>query len=310
MHKDTTKDFENLIEVMMFFSDKDVCKEYLAEKRWGGKIVCPHCGYDEKIYTMKNGYKCADCRKPFSVTKGTIFENSPIPLQKWFTAIWLITSHKKGISSLQLHRDLGITQKSAWFMLQRIRYAIQTKSFNAPLNGIVEADETYIGGKNKNRHAHKKVKGAQGRSTKDKTPVFGMVERKGDLRAMKVNSVTKNEIHPIVLENISKNTMLMTDEWSAYKGLSKLYEHYVVKHAKGEYGVNGDCHTNTIEGFWSQFKRMIYGIYHNVSDRHLQKYVDEMSFRYNTRTLHCADRFINMVALSNKRLTYKQLTKS
>jgi len=307
MNKDNHHNkFTNLIEVMEYFSDENTCKEYLAKMRWEDGIVCPHCGNYDKIYTMKNNYKCAECRKQFSVTKGTIFENSSIPLQKWFTAVWLITSHKKGISSLQLHRDIGVTQKSAWFMLQRIRFAIRTRSFNAPLNNIVEADETYIGGKNKNRHSDKKVPFSQGRSTNDKTPVLGIVERKGRVIAMRVGNTSKDSIMPIISKNVSKDTKIMTDEWKAYRNLSSDYDHEIVKHGKGQYVV-GNCHTNTIEGFWSLLKRGIIGIYHNVSEKHLDAYVDEFEYRYNTKHLQCSDRFSNMLSMSNSRLTYNQL---
>mgnify|MGYP000197484671 CR=1 FL=1 len=297
--------FTNLVEVLMHFSDNETCKEYLAEMRWSNGIVCPHCQNDEKIYTMKKNYKCAKCRKQFSVTKGTIFENSAIPLQKWFAAIWLMTSHKKGISSLQLHRDLGITQKSAWYLLQRIRFAIRTKSFNAPLENVVEMDETFIGGKNKNRHASKKVKNSQG--GKDKTPVFGLVERNGRLVAMRVRNRQRATVMPIIHKTVSKDAILMTDEHKAYKHLSTIYDHEMVNHGEGEYVV-GACHTNTIEGFWSLLKRGIIGIYHNVSEKHLDAYVDEFEYRYNTKDISCVERFEKMLSLSNSRISYKTLT--
>ena len=207
--------FTNLIEVLTYFSDKQVCKDYLASKRWSdGVITCPHCGHDGKIYSMKYNYKCSSCLKQFSETKGTIFENSAVPLQKWFAAIWLITSHKKGISSLQLHRDLGVTQKTSWFMLQRIRVAMNQDNTNQPMYGIVEADESYIGGKNKNRHNSKKVKNAQGRSTKDKTPVLGLVERDGRVFAKKVKNTTKAELWPVIMDNVTKGvySLLMNGE--------------------------------------------------------------------------------------------------
>lgn len=293
---------------MMHFSDNDTCKEYLEQMRWSNGIVCPKCGNEERAKRLNgktHGYKCYACRKTFSVTKGTIFENSAIPLQKWFAGIWLITSHKKGISSLQLHRDLGITQKSAWFMLQRIRYAIRTKSFNAPLNGTVELDETFIGGKNKNRHEKKKVKNSQG--GKDKTPVFGLVERNGRLVAMRVRDRQRATVMPIIHKTVSKDARIMTDEHKAYKTLSDIYGHEMVNHSEGEYVV-GACHTNTIEGFWSLLKRGIIGIYHNVSEKHLDAYVDEFEYRYNTKDITCVERFDNMLSLSNSRLTYNQLT--
>lgn len=298
---------KNLIDVMMHFSDESVCKKYLEKKRWeDGNIICPHCKHDGKIYIMKKNYKCSSCRKQFSVTKGTIFENSAIPLQKWFAAIWLMTSHKKGISSLQLHRDLGVTQKSAWFMLQRIRYAMGNGD-NFSLEGTVEVDETYIGGKNKNRHKSKKVKGIQGRSTKDKTAVLGLVERNGRILAMKVDNTTKQTIQPLIKRNVIKGSNIMTDEWKAYKGLEKEgFDHEFVKHGREEY-VSGDCHTNTIEGFWSILKRGLYGIHHFVSKKHLNSYIGEFQFRYNTKEMGCEGKFENILSLSNKRLTYKLL---
>lgn len=304
--KSSNNQFSNLVDVMMHFSDKETCKAYLAKMRWNGNPVCPHCGHSEKIYVMKNGYKCSDCRKPFSVTKGTIFENSPIPLQKWFAAIWLITSHKKGISSLQLHRDIGLTQKTAWFMLQRIRFAVRTKTFNQPLKNHVEADDCFIGGKNKNRHSNKKVKKAQGRSLKDKTPVLGLVERNGRVVAMRINDTSKKTIHPIILQNVCPTAKLSTDEWWGYRGLASTYSHGIVKHRNGEY-VLGEVHTNTIEGFWSLLKRGIIGIYHQVSEKHLDKYLDEFEYRYNTKDLSDSGRFSNMLQLSNTRLKYADL---
>jgi transposase-like protein len=303
--------FNNLIQATQYFSNKDVCIDYLTKLRWAdGVVTCAHCNHD-KCYTLKGAtkrYKCASCRKQFSATKGTIFENSAIPLQKWFVAIYILTSHKKGISSLQLSKDLGITQKSAWFMLQRIRFALQTKSFNAPmLANNVEIDETYIGGKNKNRHANKRVANSQGRSVKVKTPVLGLVERKGRIVAMKVTNTTKDTIQPLIDIHVQKGSNVMTDEWLAYRGLELKFNHSVVKHGNGEYVV-GLTHTNTIEGFWSLLKRGIIGIYHSVSTKHLDKYVDEFEFRYNTRKNSEFERFENMLSLSNTRLTYSNLT--
>lgn len=301
--------FKNLIEATQYFSDKQRCIDYLTKIRWNGNATCTHCKHD-KIYELKGAtkrYKCASCRKQFSATKGSIFENSPVSLQKWFVAIYLMTSHKKGISSLQLSKDISVTQKTAWFMLQRIRFALETHTFSAPvMTNTVECDETYIGGKNKNRHASKKVANAQGRSTKDKTPVFGLVERNGRVVAMKVKSTTKEEIHPIISNHIVEGAKVMTDEWTAYKGLDARFNHAIVKHGEGIYVV-GDCHTNTIEGFWSLLKRGIVGIYHQVSVKHLDKYVDEFEFRYNNRTLTEYEKFESMLSLSGKRLTYGSL---
>ena len=272
------KGFSNLLEVTSYFADQDVCKAYLEELRWDGKITCPHCA-NNKIYTFSKRfvYKCAKCRKPFSVTKGTIFENSPIPLQKWFASVYLLTSHKKGISSLQLSKDIGITQKSAWFVLQRIRFAIRTKSFNAPLTNTVEIDETFVGGKNKNRHASKKVENSQGRSLKDKVAVLGIIGRHGELRAGRVQSSSAQDITPIILNNFSQEAKIVTDEWNGYKPFKQYYDHSIVNHGRGEY-VTGNFHTNTIEGFWSLLKLGIIGIYHQVSNKHIDRYVTEFAY--------------------------------
>ena len=301
--------FSNLLEVTAFFADNDRSKAYLEDLRWGGKITCPHCAND-KIYTFAKRftYKCAKCRKPFSVTKGTIFENSALSLQKWFAAVYLLTSHKKGISSMQLSKDLGITQKSAWFVLQRIRFAMRTKSFNAPLTNTVEIDETFVGGKNKNRHANKKVENSQGRSVKDKVAVLGIIERGGELRAGAIRNTSANSLTPIILGNVSQEAKVVTDEWTGYNGLSNYYDHSVVNHGRGEY-VTGNFHTNTIEGFWSLLKRGLVGIYHQVSPKHIDRYITEFAYRYNTKEFNERGRFDNAMAKVNCRLTYDDLIK-
>jgi transposase-like protein len=283
------------------------CRHHLALMRWQGKPVCPYCSSDHKIYATKTGrYKCAACKKLFSVTVGTIFHDSKLPLSTWFYALYLITSHKKGISSLQLARDLGITQKSAWFVLHRIRHAMQTKSFNAPLANTVEADETYVGGKEKNKHASKRVKGTQGRSTKTKTPVFGMVERNGRLVAMVVTRTDAKTLTPLITNHVAVGSTMMTDEFKAYMQLHQSYQHNIVRHQHGEY-VRGTTHTNTIEGFWSLLKRGITGIYHWVSVKHLDKYVGEFEYRYNSRKITEGERLNMTLTRIESRLTYRQL---
>lgn len=303
------KKFRNLIEVTTYFADKKVCEDELEKLRWkDGTIKCPHCQSTKKIYRTKRSFKCSECNKQFSVKKGTIFENSPISLQKWFVAIYIISSHKKGISSHQLGKDIGVRQATAWFMLQRIRFALENKSFNVKLSNVVEVDETYVGGKNSNRHANKKVKYSQGRSTKDKVAVFGMLERGGKVIAMKVNRTSSSELFPIINKHVDKDTHIMTDEWTAYKRLGKFYPHSIVNHGKGSY-VIGDAHTNTIEGFWAILKRGIIGIYHHVSKKHIDKYIKEFEYRYNTRKMDEDERFNNVLSLCESRITYKQLTK-
>ena len=299
--------FNSIIELINFFDSEIKCAEYLSFQRWGDNPICPHCDHD-KVYSLtgKNKrYKCAGCRKHFSVRVGTIFEDSKIKLQKWFTAIWLVTSHKKGISSLQLGRDLNVTQKTAWFMLQRIRYAL-SYDFDNSLEGEIEADETYVGGKNKNRHANKKHYNPQGRNSESKSPILGLVQRGGVLVAKQVENVKADTLTPEIMNLVKHASTVYTDEWMGYNRLKKVYNHLAVKHNQGEY-VNGRIHTNTIEGFWSLLKRGIVGIYHFTSRKHLQRYVDEFVFRYNTRTLSESFRFQFYLSNIEGRLTYKEL---
>ena len=282
-------EFNSILELMQAFPDEQSCIDHLEALRWNGYVISP---FDplSKVYKCKNNrYRCANTKKYFNVKTGTLFDNTKVPLQKWFLAIWLITCHKKGVSSLQLARDIDVTQKTAWFMLQRIRKCFGIENDNH-LDNDVEIDETYIGGKNKNRHSDKKVEQSQGRSVKDKIPVVGMVERKGKLNAKKVDNVQAPSLTKEIIQNVRRTARLHTDEWMGYRGVSKLYEHSIVKHGVGQY-VDGNIYTNTIEGFWSLLKRGILGIYHSASRKHLQNYVDEFVFRYNTRHYEESERF-------------------
>lgn len=299
--------FTNLMSLLSYFKDESICKDYLETIRWNGELKCAYadCGHD-KVYKCKGRFKCSKCKRIYSVRVGTIFEDSKIPLQKWFAAIYLITSHKKGISSLQLHRDLGVTQKTAWFLLHRVRTSLGLNINTEKFTGICEADETFIGGKNKNRHKNKKVENSQGRSFKDKSPVAGIIERGGELRAKMVPDTTGFNLKSFVCKNIAFGSTIHTDEWWGYNGLSSAFKHGVVKHNEGEY-VSGNSHTNTLEGFWSLLKRGVVGIYHSMSNKHLQKYIDEFVFRYNTRNHSEAVRFDLMLNNITTHITYKQL---
>ena len=288
----------SIIDFYSTFSDEQVCRDYLAQARWEDEPVCPHCG-SYKTYKFKDGrlFKCGDCRKQFTVRVGTIFEDSKISLQKWFLAIYLATSLKKGISSVQLAKYLGITQKSAWFMLQRIRYAIETGSYDK-LDGEVEVDETYVGGSDKNRAYAK---------PKSKAIVFGMVERDGHARLHHVKSAGARVLHPAIDKGIEQGATVYTDQAQVYKTLNRRgYEHYSINHGKQQYAV-GKIYTQNIENVWSQLKRSVYGVYHHVSWKHLQKYCSETEYRYNTRKMSDFERFDYWFRNIDSRLSYGEL---
>jgi transposase-like protein len=297
--------FNSLPQILNHFKSQETCISFLEEQRWNGKPVCPHCG-SRKTYKTTRGHKCAnsECYKKFTVTVGTVFESSKIKLNIWFAAIYLATAHKKGISSLQLHRDLGVTQKTAWFMLHRIREMLREKG-SLILTGETQVDETFVGGKNKNRHADKKIENSQGRSVKDKTPVFGLLNN-GTVKTQVVPDTKAKTLRPIIEKMVEKGSIVVSDEWLGYTGLSKEYQHEVVKHNEGRF-VNNGFHTNSMEGFWSLFKRGIFGIYHYASPKHLGRYTDEFTYRYNTRKLEDKDRFVSSLKSVDGRLTYKQL---
>jgi len=293
---------------MAKFTDESVCREYMEKIYFPlGKPVCPFCQYSEKIWRIEGGkrYKCKQCLKKFSITVGTIYENSNIPLSTWFGAMYLITSHKKGISSIQLGKDLGVTQKTAWFMLHRIREMLKDKSPDR-LKNTIEVDESFIGGKEKNKHKSKRTE-TTGR-VNIKTPVLGIIEREGKVHVQKLQSVSIDEMYPIIENRIEKGAQVVTDELPAYQRLEMKFNHFVINHSEGVYA-KGKIHTNTIEGFWSHLKRGIIGIYHQVSYKHLNKYCGEFAFRYNTRKLSESTRFDLSLAQSvGRRLKYRTLT--
>jgi transposase-like protein len=302
---------KTLLEAIRYFSDLDVCTEFVANLRWPDGPVCPRCGSKEYSYlTTRRIWKCKGCKKQYSVKLGTIFEDSPLGLDKWLPAVWLIANSKNGISSHELARSLGVTQKSTWFMLHRIRLAMQTGSF-LKLSGEVEVDETYIGGKARNMHAaDKKRRGinpAGGRSTAGgKTAVLGMRERGGTVRAGVVPNIKKRTLGDRIRENIESGATLYTDAYRSYNGLDADFAHEVIDHAEAY--VEGRVHTNGIENFWSVLKRALHGTYISVEPFHLFRYLDERMLAYNLRDRDDYGRFeAIMEAISGRRLTWAEL---
>lgn len=302
-------EFKCLLDLLQAFPDEQSCIKYLEKQLWPDGI--PVSPYDptSKVYRRGDGmYRCKNMGKNFNIRVGTIFEGSKVPLQKWFVAIFLTTTETKGISSVRLADFLKITQKTAWFMSHRIREAFDGM-LKDKLDGEVEMDETFIGGKNKYRHRSKKVKNSQGRSFKDKIPVLGMLERGGRVACKVVRNTSYKSLTVPVLRTVKRPATIFTDEWQGYKTISKLYEHHIVDHGHGQY-VKGNAYTNTIEGFWSILKRGLTCIYNHTSKRHLQRYVNEFCFRYNCRNIKCQDRFnLLLCNTNNHHITYQRLIK-
>jgi transposase-like protein len=281
----------------------------LEKLSWNGNPVSPFDA-DSKVYKCAgNKYKCKNTGKYFNVRTGSIFDNTKIPLQKWFLALYVFSSHKKGISSHQLAKDISVTQKSAWFLLHRLRYAFDHPNFKQTLGNTVEVDETFIGGKGYNKHESKKTKNVAGNTTPDSQPILGMKERDGNLIVKVVPNRHRATLLPVIYSHVEAESTIMTDELPAYKDLKIDYTHHRVNHGAKEY-VNGMAHTNGIENFWSHLKRGIDGIYHWVSKAHLQSYVDEFTLRFNTREYNTQSRFdLVLAAVAGKRLTYQNLIK-
>jgi len=271
----------NIISIYKTYPTHEACIKHLEKVRWTNIPVCPYCkSINQSELPKELRYHCNNCNTSYSVTVGTIFHNTKLDLQKWFVALSLILNAKKGIASRQLARDIEVTKDTAWRMQMQVRKAML--EYGDLLTGIVEADETYIGGKNKNRHEDKKTEGGQGRGGEDKTPVIGIKSRDGKVIAKKSKDVSGKTLKAFINQNVAKGSTIMTDEWAGYNGLAKAYSHFKVSHGKGEY-VNGDIHTNGMENFWSLLKRGIFGQYHNLSEKHLNKYITEFCFRYNNR---------------------------
>lgn len=298
----------NLLEAVRYFSDLDVANEFVAKLRWADGPVCPRCGSTEHSYvSTRRLWKCKACRRQYSVKVGTIFEDSPLGLDKWLPAIWLAANSKNGISSHELARTLGITQKSAWFMLHRIRLAMRDETFSM-LSGTVEVDETYIGGKARNMHASKRKATPAGRSLAgNKTPVLGMIERGGKVRARVIGDLGRRSLHSHVSDVVEPGAAVYTDAFASYKGLGRDYDHRTVDHAVAY--VEGNVHTNFIENFWSLLKRGLHGTYVSVEPFHLFRYLDERMFTFNMRDLTDLGRFSLVVKqVAGRRMTWDQLT--
>jgi transposase-like protein len=306
---------DTLLGAITYFADVDVATLFVASLRWPDGVRCPHCDSVDCSYVKSRRiWQCKNCRKQFSVKVGSIFEDSPIPLSKWLPAMWMLVNCKNGVSSHEIARDLGVTQKTAWFMLHRLRLAIQAKSFDK-MDGDIEIDETYIGGKARNMHISKRkrvFKGSHRNAFLGKVAVLGLLDRHGkdgtsQIRTAIVAGRKKGHLQPVVREHVEAGSSLNTDAHFSYQGLAADYMHHVIDHAEAY--VDGQVHTNGLENFWSLLKRSVRGTYVNVEPFHLFRYLDEQVYRFNNRKQTDAMRFLEACAsVFGKRLTYTALT--
>jgi transposase-like protein len=296
---------QTLAEAIVYFADPDNSLKYFAAKRWPNGVFCPYCGTKEPMFLKSRRiWKCraTRCRKQFSAKVGTVMNESAIPLEKWLPVMWLIANCKNGVSSCEIARDMGVTQKTAWFMLHRVREAMQDKTATK-LAGEVEVDESFIGGKSRNMHAKRRAEVITGTGGKDKAIALGMVER----GTFAVPNRRKHELHGKIRQHVKAGSALFSDALQSYNGLDGEYQHAVVDHAV-EY-VRGNVHTNTMENLWSLVKRQLHGTYISVEPFHLFRYLDEQSFRYNDRKLTDAERFSHVCSqVAGRRLTWDRLT--
>jgi transposase-like protein len=300
-------EFKTLAEFLEHFKDEKTCRDYFAATRFRNGEYCPHCGHKE-IYNFRNGkrYRCASCKEDFTIKTGTVFGESKVPLRKWFIAIYLLSTTSKGISSVQLAKHVGVTQKTSWFMDHRLRSAM--KQNGGQLFGTIEVDETYVGGQVRNMHRSKVDKTKVGTGGKGKAIVMGMRQRAGEVRATIIHGTESAQLHPEIQTHVAPGSTVYTDEHRGYNGLVG-YIRTPVNHS-GRVFVNGDAHTNGIESFWALFKRGYHGVYHQMSKRHLQKYVDECAYRLNRKGQPMKEVFASVVqgTTDGHPLPYKQLT--
>ncbi len=302
---------KTLTEAIKYFSDPDTAHRFFVKMRWPNGVACPYCGcMDLSFISTRRVWQCKGCKKRFSAKVGSIMEDSPLKLETWLTATWLITGAKNGISSCEVARALGICQKTAWFLLHRVRFVMERGSFEK-LDGEVEIDETFIGGKAKNMHGGKRQEMRE--KGFPKTTILGMREREGDVRTMVVSDTQKETLQAEIDAHVEKDATIFTDTARAYNGLSDRYEHYTVDHSAGqyvkEYEDGTKAYTNGIEGYWNLLDRCYHGTYVQMSPQHQHRYLAEQDFRYNTRKEKDGERFAEaMKQTTGKRLTYKALT--
>jgi transposase-like protein len=301
---------KTLQDAIVYFSNPDNCLSYLVARRWPDGVVCPTCGRTDVTFLAKQRkWQCKSAHKQrqFSAKVGTIFEDSPLGLDKWLAAVWMITNCKNGISSYEISRALGVTQKTAWFMDHRIRLAMQSGSFLKKMSGHIEVDETFIGGKARNMHPHVRARRIHGTGGSGKVAVMGLLERHGEVRTMVVPNVRRKSLHGAVSQHVEAGSTVYSDALRSYNELESEYVHNVINHA--EKYVEGHVHTNGIENFWSLLKRTIGGTYVSVEPFHLFRYLDEQSYRFNNRKMNDGERFLKaMNQVTGKRLTMKEVT--